>query len=392
MKTYLKRNKALLILPLVLLPFVILIFYILGGGEKALHQKALAKQSGEEAGANYILPEADRNIAIFDKMEAYQQQDLTLQLGEENGLEKQDSTRNKLIQSDTMEDANHLLKLLEKGSEEDISEQLLTHIKQREKLIKGDLEKESLKKETSATKNLKRQTYKAISPALVKEKELKNKFLESETGLEELEQVFENNISLNQENDSLKFYLEQREKELNLIKERRLKSFSLTKKEELGFNGKRTSNTMIRAEIYESSKVLDGNRIKMRLLEDAWLKGQKVIENTFLYGICKINNERLFIRVSNFPIANSFLPVDLQIYDLDGLQGLYIPDNVARRVSKEVGSRTNASTLWGMSNDPLSNMGISAVDQSSRILLKRVKLKKVSIKKNTLVYLINQNQ
>ncbi|BAX82374.1 conjugative transposon protein TraM [Labilibaculum antarcticum] len=395
MRTYLKKNKALLILPLLLLPFVILIFYILGGGEKALNQKVLANQNDGKEGVNYILPEAERNIVIFDKMEAYQQQDLAVQMGNENSQEELDSVESRLSGSETLKEPDSLLVLLKKGSEEDISEPLLAHIRQKQELMKGELEQEISGKQMQEPKIRKKQAAKAKSPAIDREKDLKNSktsFLESETGLEELEQVFEENSRLNQENDSLKFDLEQRERQLSLLKEQGLSSFNLEQKEELNFNGKRTSHAMIRAEIYESSKVLDGNRIKMRLLEDAWLNGQKVSGNTFLYGICKINNERLHIRVSSFPIADYFLPVDLQIHDLDGLPGLYIPDNAARRVSKEVGSRTNASTLWGMSSDPLANMGISAADQTTQILLKRVRLKKVSIKKNTLVYLINKNQ
>ena len=34
MKAYLKKNKPLLFLPLVLIPFVVLIFYVLGRGRK----------------------------------------------------------------------------------------------------------------------------------------------------------------------------------------------------------------------------------------------------------------------------------------------------------------------------------------------------------------------
>jgi conjugative transposon TraM protein len=395
MRTYLKKNKALLILPLVLLPFVILIFYILGGGEQTLNQNAFAGHKAGKAGANYLLPEAEKSIKIFDKMEAYQQQDLTVQSGIENAMDLKDSTESERVQTDTIKDSGVLLELLEKGSEEDISDRLLAHIQQKQELMKGDTEQEISGKEIPEPRIIKKQAGKTKNSAIVNEKELKNRknsFMESESGLEELEQVFEDNISLNQENDSLKFHLEQSERQLSLLKAKRLRNFSLEKKEEVDFNGKRTSNGMIRAEIYETSKVLDGNRIKMRLLEDIWLNGQEVHGDSFLYGICKINNERLYIRVSNFPVADHFVPVDLEIHDLDGLPGLYIPDNVARRVSKDVGSRTNASSLWGISKDPIANMGISAADQTTQILLKRVRLKKVNIKKNTLVYLINQNQ
>ena len=388
MRTYLQKNKALLILPIVLLPFVILIFYILGGGEKALKQNALANNKAEKEGANYFLPEAEKSIEIFDKMEAYQQQDLAVQLGNENAQQEHVLKEGEQEGSDSVVGTDSLLVLLQKNQKEDVSDQLLAHIRQKEILVRNDLEKEA---SPSPKKIQKSPVKKAVRP-IPQEKQGRSKLVDSETGLEELEEVFDENISLNQENDSLKFYLEQTKGQLSQLKKQRLRSFTLEKKEKVSFNGKITSNSMIRAEIYESTKVLNGNRIKMRLLEDAWLDGKKVLENSFLYGICKINNERLYIRVSNFPVADYFLPVNLEIHDLDGLPGLYIPDNVARRVSREVGSRTNASSLWGMSNDPIANMGISAADQTTRSLLKRVRLKKVSIKKNTLVYLISKKQ
>ena len=74
MKTYLKKNKALFILPLALLPFVVLIFYILGGGENATKADEKEAEEKNREGVNYILPEAESSIEIFDKMEAYQQQ------------------------------------------------------------------------------------------------------------------------------------------------------------------------------------------------------------------------------------------------------------------------------------------------------------------------------
>ncbi|MDE5417592.1 conjugative transposon protein TraM [Labilibaculum sp. DW002] len=388
MRTYLQKNKALLILPIVLLPFVILIFYILGGGEKALKQNALANNKAEKEGANYFLPEAEKSIEIFDKMEAYQQQDLAVQLGNENAQQEHVLKEGEQEGSDSVVGTDSLLVLLQKNQKEDVSAQLLAHIRQKEILVRNDLEKEA----SPCQKKIQKSPVKKAVRPIPQEKQGRSKLVDSETGLEELEEVFDENISLNQENDSLKFYLEQTKSQLFQLKKQRLRSFTLEKKEKVSFNGKITSNSMIRAEIYESSKVLNGNRIKMRLLEDAWLDGRKVLENSFLYGICKINNERLYIRVSNFPVADYFLPVNLEIHDLDGLPGLYIPDNVSRRVSKEVGSRTNASSLWGMSNDPIANMGISAADQTTRSLLKRVRLKKVSIKKNTLVYLISKKQ
>ena len=157
-----------------------------------------------------------------------------------------------------------------------------------------------------------------------------------------------------------------------------------------GFQNEESKSSLIKAEVYETTTVMDGNRVKLRLLEDVWINEIKLKKNTFIYGTSKIKNERLHIQITQLPVKGNFLPVDLTIYDLDGLTGLYVPDNVARKVMKDVGGSTNTSSLFGVTNDPLTYAGIRAADRTAQTLLKRVRLKKVTIKKNTLVYLINQ--
>ena len=71
MKNYLKRNKPLLFLPLVLIPFIVLIFYVLGGGEKKEKEEQKQKEQQVAKGANYTLPDADKSVAIYDKMDNY---------------------------------------------------------------------------------------------------------------------------------------------------------------------------------------------------------------------------------------------------------------------------------------------------------------------------------
>ena len=136
---------------------------------------------------------------------------------------------------------------------------------------------------------------------------------------------------------------------------------------------------------------MDGNRVKLRLLEDVQINGQEIAKNSFVYGICKTDNERLQIQITQLPVGNNFLPVKLAIHDLDGLPGLYVPDNAARKVTKEVGASTNTSSMFGITNDPLTYAGLRAVDRTAQTLLKSVRLKRVTVKKNTLVYLINKN-
>ena len=391
MKTYLKKNKALLILPLVLLPFVVLIFYILGGG-KAEEANNGSKEINTSDGVNYILPEAERNIEIFDKLEAYQQQEERRPTTRDyNIMGNMDSLNQEEQFTSLPKKMDSIISLSEPGNANaDIATNLLAHIKQKEELVKKDLEQH---KNTKATPKVITHQKKSSSGSSKKiEKQSSSQPIIQTTGIEELDKVFDENIALDRENDSLKFYLAQAEKQLLEIERKKTASFSLEKKSISGFNGEQGTNALIKAEIYETATVLNGNRVKMRLLEDSWLNGKKVAKNTFIYGICKIKNERLHISITQFPVENTFLPVDLLIHDLDGLPGLYVPDNVARKVSKEIGGSTNTSSMFGMTNNPFTYAGIRAADRTAQTLLKRVKLKRVTVKKNTLVYLINQKQ
>ncbi|WP_157624639.1 conjugative transposon protein TraM, partial [Sunxiuqinia dokdonensis] len=104
----------------------------------------------------------------------------------------------------------------------------------------------------------------------------------------------------------------------------------------------------------------------------------------------QIKNERLHIHVTQIPVQDNFMSVDLSIHDLDGMEGLYVPDNAVRKVAKEVGGSTNTSSLFGVTADPLTYAGVRAADRTAQSLFKMTRLKKVTIRENTLVYLINQ--
>ena len=384
MKNYLKKNKGLLILPLALIPFVVVIFHVLGGGKnRELKQQEKAETTN---GANYLLPEAEKSIEIYDKMEAYQQQATGNEVVNA-GMSETDST---ILAGQTPADSTKIELSLFAQQNQKLPENLLAHIKQQEQEARKELANPKQKKDI---KPVYRKQHSGSSAKTKKvNSELKKEPVKQTTGIEELDKVFDENITLNRQNDSLQFYLEQSQSRLAEIEKQQNASFSLDKKTGAGFNKIEEKSSLIKAEIYETATVLDGNRVKLRLLEDTRINEKEVPKNAFIYGICKVKNERLHIEVTQMPVGEGFLPVKLAIYDLDGLPGLYVPDNVARKVTKEVGGSTNTSSLFGMTDNPLTYAGIRAADRTTQTLLKRVRLKKVTVGKNTLVYLINQNQ
>lgn len=380
MKNYLKKNKGLFLLPLGLIPFLVFIFYVLGGGKDGEQDQQQQAQATD--GANYVLPEAEKSIGILDKMEAYQQQ----ATGNETVNADMSERDSIIFAGQTPADSTKVEFSLLAQQNQKLPENLLAHIKQKEQ----EARKELTEPEKKESRPVSQKQYTG-SPAKRENPKPEKEQVKQTTGIEELDKVFDENRTLSRQNDSLKFYLQQSQNRLAQIEKLQNASFSLDKKAGTGFNQKEETNNLIKAEIYETTTVLDGNRVKLRLLEDTRINGQEVPKNTFIYGICKVKNERLHIEISRMLAGEGFLPVKLAIYDLDGMPGLYVPDNVARKVTKEVGGSTNTSSLFGMTDDPLTYAGVRAADRTTQILLKRVRLKKVTVCKNTIVYLINQN-
>ena len=383
MKELLIKNKALFILPLVLIPFVILIFWVLGGGTEAEAVKETQPDT-PGIGVNYDLPEAEKSIEIYDKMEAYQKDDQ--QITEIAEVDVNDTIQQEPGLQDTIARDNTLL---DQNADQG---QILAHIRNKEKQVQQELQGEPIvrkermnsssqsqsnPKETVVKKQAK--TTKPVTPT------------SPTTGIVELDEIIDKNVLLSRKNDSLNFYLQQAQGRLQQIEAIQNRSFTLEKKRSSGFRREEPTNTpLIKAEIYETKTVLNGNRVKLRLLEDTRINGQQILQNSFIYGVCKIKNERLLIEITQLPVEDYFVPVKLTICDLDGLEGLYVPDNAARKVYQEVGASTNTSSLMCVTNNPLTYTGIRAADRAVQSMLKRVRLKKVTVKKNTLVYIINQ--
>jgi conjugative transposon TraM protein len=392
MKAFLKRNKPLLFLPLVLIPFIVLIFYILGGGTKKEKEEEQQKQQQTAKGANYTLPDADKSVAIYDKMDNYSsKKEVTTSHdynigGEADSLAEEENPEEQTLSEE------HLLSVKRNlyksdpvpAMEQEPSVDLLAHIRQKEQTVREDLENSQSKSGSSQldqkTSTVKEATAKKVSPEL------------PVTGIEELDKVFRQNSKLAKQNDSLSTRLKESTAKNEKLEAEKNKHFALEKNGKSGFKPKDTTVPVIQAEVYETITVLTGNRVKLRLLEEAWLNGVKIPANTFLYGTCEVSNERLQVEVTQIPVGEKFVPVQITVCDLDGLPGLYVPDNASRKVAKEVGSSANTSSMFGVSNNPLTYMGMQAADRTAQSLLKMIRIKRVTVKKNTLVYLVNKSK
>ena len=100
-------------------------------------------------------------------------------------------------------------------------------------------------------------------------------------------------------------------------------------------------------------KVVDGQRVTVRLLEDYSADGVFVPANTHLAAVCKVS-DRLELSVRSVEMNGRILPLQLVAYDTDGMAGIYCPETSAsrnsRRASSDAISAVN-STFGGLVGD-----------------------------------------
>ena len=386
MKTLIKNNKHLFILPLPALPFLLLIFYVLGGGTG----DGQNPQTQHADGANYGLPDANRGINILEKKEAYQR------------MEAQESPIEVKLDVDT---ASYLTPLEEAGElpKENANQILLAHVRQQEQMAKLAMgENEAGKKEINSNDksdeiNNKRKKKESIShtnakrtPCQSSPEKLRLDYTDN-PGIEELEDMFEQHGRLMMYNDSLSQEIALLQQEVQKHQKPARTFFEVKPDSYKSFGSESNNDQSIKAQVMEDCKVTTGMRIMMRLLEDTKVNGKTVKANTLVYGLCKVDNERLQIHIGSIQghTDGLYIPVSLSAYDLDGIQGVYVPDNVVRKVYKDVAGGVNPSVMMSPGGNPLGYMGINAANDVAKGLFKTLRLKKVFLRQNTVVILRN---
>lgn len=147
----------------------------------------------------------------------------------------------------------------------------------------------------------------------------------------------------------------------------------------------------ITAVVEEEQSLVNGAIIKLRSTADMFIKEQRIPAGTPIFGAVSLNGERLNVDINSIRYNNSLYPVKLQVFDLDGLPGIYIPGAISREVAKQSADNSlqnmQLATLDPSIAAQATAAGISTV---KNLLSKKIKLVKVSIKQGYQILLKNQ--
>src|SRR5665647_926174 len=96
----------------------------------------------------------------------------------------------------------------------------------------------------------------------------------------------------------------------------------------------------IEAVVHETLTLVAGSTVKLRLVNDVYINGMLIPKDNFLFGEATLSGERLDIKIGSLRYQNSLFPVELSVYDMDGMLGIYIPGAITRDVAKRSADRT----------------------------------------------------
>lgn len=149
-----------------------------------------------------------------------------------------------------------------------------------------------------------------------------------------------------------------------------------------------TNSNILKVSIINDCKVVSGQRIMLRTLENFDLSGTIIPKNTHLIGLVTINN-RMMVKVSSIEQGGNIYQVNLLAYDADGIEGIYCPETATSETAKDITS--DAVSLAGTSVGGAIGLGAEQVLRTATKIFNRSKNEvSVSVAAGYKFYLYNE--
>lgn len=398
MKQNVRKRKMMLVLPLLVIPFLTMAFWALGGGSG----KKETAVSGK--GLNLDLPNANlKEDKLTDKLGFYEKADKDSMKLEEwmrsDPYFKKDTVPTEIypdeLQEITEVTAGKYNQRLNTSPYEKTGNNPEEQIMQKLKLLENEMNKTATKTYDDPAKQI-------------------NGNDQFSSEVDRLEQMLQMNNTGSNDDPEIRQLENTLDKILDIQNPQRVKERSI-KNKDAAYAMRRTSGAdtivkgfysysddkelqeneqnAVEAIIATNQTIVNGAVVKFRLLNDVYIKGQLIPMNTLVAGIATLDGERLNVEINSIRSGKSIYNVKLEVYDMDGLPGIYIPGTINREVAKE--SLNNSLSLADMTSlDPslkaqATATGIGAVKS---LVSKKAKLVRVQVKAGYKVLLNNKNQ
>jgi len=390
---FLRKRKMMLVLPILVLPFITMAFWSLGGGSSPV-----ATQSNvTDGGLNMQLPKAQpKDDRSENKLSFYEEADkdsikLGLQKNNDPFLQYRANKDSLIFQ--VRNDSTGSIKSPLMG--ENYSDPNEEKVYQKLAELKAQLNLTSTQNNSNSIIPPVTNSYEQEQQPHRLPQEINTSIPDADPEMNQLNNMMEKIIDIQHpelvnkklENDNVN----ERVQVFPVNKISKISSVSLldtatdNRADTNRFYGideeNQNAQNAIEAVIHEDQTLVNGAVIKLRLLNNISINGNIIPKDNFIYGTVSLNGERLQIEISSIRVNYSLYPVKLNVYDMDGLEGIYVPGAITRDVAKE--SLNNATQMMQLSSlDPSvkAQATTAGIDAVKTLLSKKTKLVRVTVK------------
>ncbi|TAM97129.1 MAG: conjugative transposon protein TraM [Chitinophagaceae bacterium] len=162
---------------------------------------------------------------------------------------------------------------------------------------------------------------------------------------------------------------------------------------ESGSSSVSQNETAIPAVVNETQTLVSGSTIKLRFLQSVFINGIEVPAGNFIYGTCSLDGERLTVVIKHIRYKDALLPVNLSVYDMDGMEGIHIPGAITRDAAKQgIGQGVQSLDFYGMDPSIGAQAASAGIQTVKSLLGGKAKLIKATVPAGYPVLLLDNNK
>jgi conjugative transposon TraM protein len=414
-QAFLRKRKMMLVLPLLVIPFLTMAFWALGGGQEKENTTTVKQQ-----GLNLNLPDAkmkDENLT--DKLSFYDKADKDSARLEEwmrtDPYYKQNEDTSFLPVNElevlTQNSASKYNQRLNSSPYETTSNNPEQKLMQKLALLQKEINKqpEATVNENPAATNYKQdEEFSGEVDRLENMLFSMNKTNTSDPEIEQLNGTLEKILDI-QHPQRIREKLKEKSLQhkrvvyavttqaglanVSLMDTNKIKTNTANK-----FYGLEKDNSIaeeglaIEAAVHSNQTLVNGAVIQLRLSTDIFINGVLIPKGNPINGTVSLNNERLEVEITSIRYKNNLFAVKLELYDIDGLPGIYIPGSISRDVAKN--SADNSLQLMELATlDPSlkAQAAAAGINTVKNLMSRKVKQVKVMVKEGYKVLLKDKN-
>ncbi|MFH6936029.1 conjugative transposon protein TraM [Flavobacterium sp. FlaQc-30] len=152
----------------------------------------------------------------------------------------------------------------------------------------------------------------------------------------------------------------------------------------------------VKACVHQTQTVIGEAGVSLRLLEPAKISGGIIAAGSIVTAHARIQAGRLQLKITSIELDGSIIPADITIYDLDGQQGVPIPNSAERSALTEMAgnmsqqSGTSLMMTQSAGQQMAADLSRGVVQGISGYFAKKVRTPKVTLKAGHQVLLVSK--